>query len=119
MRPLLTLLVFLALSRPAQAAGDVVKGRTLYNASCMACHGMKGDGKGPAAAALSPRPTDFTAPAFWTGRTDEALKASVRAGKPGTAMMPFSRLSEADLDDISTYLRSLAAAPPPVTPAAP
>ena len=32
----------------------------LFNRHCAACHGPKGDGQGPAAYLLSPKPRDFT-----------------------------------------------------------
>jgi len=41
---------------------------------------------------------------FWKGRDEAALKASIKNGKPGTAMMPFAHLPEADVDAIVAYL---------------
>ena len=38
----------------------VERGRETYQASCAVCHGDRGNGKGPAAPALTPRPTDLT-----------------------------------------------------------
>lgn len=103
----------------ALAAGDPAAGQVIYSPNCTACHGQKADGKGPAAVALKPKPTDFTAPAFWASRKDEDVAGSIRAGKPGTAMSAFAQLSEADVANIVAYLRSVAAPaapPPPATP---
>ncbi len=46
----------------AFADPDVEKGKAIYNGAgaCAACHGMTGTGDGPAAAALTPKPRDFS-----------------------------------------------------------
>lgn len=100
------LLVFgLAVSGAASAA-DAAKGQAVYTANCMACHGVNADGKGPAAAALKPAPTDFTSAAFWVDMTGAQLKSSIRTGKPGTPMMAFGKLSETDLDNLVAFLEA-------------
>ncbi len=107
-------LVLLALVSlvPATRAEDVPgPGEVIYRANCTACHGRKGDGKGPAAIAIRPRPTDFTQAAFWKDRTDASLIAAIRAGKPGTAMTAFPQLTEAEAADVATYLRTWAPKP--------
>ncbi len=45
-------------AREAQAAPTA--GERLYVESCAACHGQKGDGKGPEANRLKTKPRDFT-----------------------------------------------------------
>jgi mono/diheme cytochrome c family protein len=44
----------------APAAGAIDRGRVTFLHTCAACHGDHADGKGPAAAALTPRPADLT-----------------------------------------------------------
>lgn len=83
-----------------------VDGAAVYRQNCVACHGAKADGKGPAAAALRPPPTDFTKAAWWEGRTDEQVSASIRAGRPGTPMMPYTALSDAELAALVAWLRT-------------
>jgi mono/diheme cytochrome c family protein len=95
----------LALGGSASAA-DATKGQAVYTANCMACHGTNADGKGPAAAALKPSPTDFTSATFWTNMTSAQLKSSIRTGKPGTPMMAFGKLSETDLDNLVAFLET-------------
>lgn len=102
----LSLGALVAFSGVAFAAGDASKGKTLYNANCMACHGDAGNGQGPAAVALDPKPADFTAAAFWEGRTNDELKTVIRTGKPGTTMAPFPQLGDQDLDDVVAYLET-------------
>ena len=87
-------------------AGDAAKGKTAYSANCMACHGDAGDGNGPAAMALDPKPNDFTKPSYWEGKTDEDVKKVIKSGKPGTTMAPFPQLTDEQLDDLVAYLRT-------------
>lgn len=105
---LMTVMVLLALGGRPAAAQDVAAGQEVYKANCLACHGKRGDGKGPAAVALRPAPTDLTRAAWWAGKADNDLKKVIRAGNPGTAMMGFKHITGADMDNLVAYLRSLA-----------
>ncbi len=96
---------------PLALAADPAAGRALYAASCTACHGAAGDGKGPAAVALKPKPTDFTAAGWFAGRSDAQLITAIRAGRPGTAMTPFTELTDAEAADLVAYLRTFAKSP--------
>jgi cytochrome c oxidase cbb3-type subunit 2 len=40
--------------------GNLLRGKEVFLQRCVGCHGVKGDGKGPAAPFLSPPPADFT-----------------------------------------------------------
>lgn len=102
--------VLLTVMGLAHADGDVATGRKLYQANCVACHGAKADGKGPAAGALRPPPTDFTAAAYWASVSEAQVKAAIKGGSPGTAMMGFTRFSDAELDALAAFLRSNAPA---------
>lgn len=90
----------------AYAEADATKGEALYMASCTACHGKNADGQGPAGPALSPKPTDFTSGLWWTDRSDQEVKANIKNGKPGTAMMAFAHLGDEDIDNIVAFLRT-------------
>ncbi|MSQ03571.1 MAG: cytochrome c [Myxococcales bacterium] len=96
---------------PLALAADPMAGRAVYEANCTACHGLAGDGKGPAALALKVRPTDFTAAMWWSTRTDADVGASIRAGKPGTPMAAFSQLTKVEVADMVAYLRALSKVP--------
>ncbi len=98
-----TVLILLSLTSTA-AFADAEKGKVLYQANCSACHGAELDGNGPAGAALQPKPVSFKDAEFWKDRDEAALKASIKNGKPGTAMMPFAHLPEADVAAIVAYL---------------
>jgi len=43
--------------KPTEAS--IQKGKEVFEQKCALCHGDKGDGKGPAAAGLDPKPTNF------------------------------------------------------------
>lgn len=109
------------LSQPPQA-GDAVQvvghrlrnGRRLYRRYCMHCHGYSGDGNGPTAKYLNPRPRDYrlglfkftsTAPGAKASRND--LKRTVRLGIPGTYMPSFLMQPDDEIDDIVEYVRWL------------
>ncbi len=73
----------------APAAGDLQRGRELYNYHCYFCHGYDGDARTLASSYLSPPPRDFTAldPA---SVSRQRFIDSVTHGRPGTAMMGFA-----------------------------
>jgi len=41
---------------------SIQKGNEIYEKKCALCHGVNGDGKGPAGAGLNPKPTNFKEP---------------------------------------------------------
>lgn len=54
------LMAFMLMGLPAVSrAGDAARGRALYLRYCASCHGVKGDGRGPVAAALKTSPSDL------------------------------------------------------------
>ncbi|MBI3754395.1 MAG: c-type cytochrome, partial [Deltaproteobacteria bacterium] len=74
----------------------VEKGKLIYFKRCSFCHGLKGDGDGPAAEFLDPRPRDFTTGTYkfrttQSGElpTDEDLFRTISRGLTGTAMQTF------------------------------
>ena len=86
------------------AQADEAKGATLYQANCSTCHGVNLDGKGPAGAALQPPPASFKSTEFWSDHDTKAVKAAIKNGSPGTAMMAFAHLPDEDIDAIVSYL---------------
>jgi mono/diheme cytochrome c family protein len=89
---------------------DIEQGKRLFQANCTACHGANADGNGAAAAALTPRPRDFTdAKARWTrGREPLDIYKTLAEGSPGTAMVGFANsLSVKDRWALVHYLGSL------------
>lgn len=85
------------------AAADPASRRVaLYAQHCVACHGEKGDGQGIAAKFVFPKPRDFRAGRFRLVSTTNGLpsiadiEAVLVRGMPGSAMLPWEQLSEAD-----------------------
>ena len=81
----------------------LAQGATVYAVNCVSCHGVNGDGNGPAAAVLLPRPANFTVKQPDASRVHRAL----RDGVPGTAMPPWPGLSDADQQAVTAFVRSL------------
>jgi len=109
--------VFLfASASPAGAqAGDAQAGRAVYERKCALCHGEKGDGKGPGADLLDPRPRDFTTGIYKIRTTvnktptDRDLFDVITRGMPGTFMPAWDVLPEKDRWNLVAYLKAFAA----------
>lgn len=96
-----------ALRAPAQEAQpspeQLDQGARVYAQHCAQCHGVRGDGLGTAAAALTVAPADFTAQRATLARSATAI----RRGVPGTPMAPFTtELTDADVTAVSHYVRA-------------
>jgi mono/diheme cytochrome c family protein len=86
----------------------VAKGKELYAVQCVSCHGAAGAGDGPAAAALNPRPRNFTADAGWkNGRKVSGIFKTLKEGLPGTSMASFGTLPSDDRWAIAHFVQSL------------
>src|SRR5512144_1934556 len=89
--------------RPAPSAATIERGRTVYRANCVQCHGENGAGDGFGAPFLVPPPRDFTTADFKfrttsTGElpTDEDLFRTISRGASGTGMPPWGYLLSTD-----------------------
>ncbi len=95
-------------------------GERVYREVCAACHGATGDGRGPSASGLMPRPQVFANGRHMMRLTDEYLFAVVKYGKmavlkgqsprPGveaTAMPAFEEVfSDAQIRELVAYVRA-------------
>lgn len=80
--------------------GDVERGEQVFEENCVQCHGEQGEG--------------VNAPALGNASAlahnkDEFIRYAIERGRDGTPMRAFSEiLSEADIDNVTAYIRSLA-----------
>ena len=90
----------------------------LYRRHCATCHGISGDGAGPAAAALGPYPRDFRSGTYkytstYTSHVSGGAPARADverilvSGMPASAMPSFERLPEGQLDALVDYVTYL------------
>lgn len=100
----LVIVALLGVSGTALSAGkakgpspeQLEKGKSLFSVNCVPCHGEKGDGTGPAAAALNPKPRNFAKEPFKQGTKPEDVFKSISTGVKDTPMVGFGHLSEED-----------------------
>ncbi|MEM1262102.1 MAG: c-type cytochrome [Pseudomonadota bacterium] len=84
----------------APIRGDAAAGQLLYDAHCAECHGANGEGG---------EGTALGNPTMLATTPDLFLKAAITDGRDGTPMRAFGdEFSEADIDNIVTFLRSRA-----------
>src|SRR5205814_2039403 len=100
--------------KPDVTPGFMQHGKTVYEQNCAACHGLKGDGKGDAAAFLLPKPRNFVQANYRLRTTppsqlptDADLFRSVSHGMPGTPMPPWRvNLNENDRWSVVEYIKT-------------
>jgi len=88
---------------------DMRRAAALYAMSCASCHGVSGDGAGPAASGLDPAPTDFTDPVRASRRSVRGLFNTISLGVEGTAMGAFAELSDNERWALAFYVSQYAA----------
>ncbi len=91
-----------AAAAPAQpSAADLSQGKAIFIEKCSLCHGVNGNGKGPNAATLNPRPRDFNKAEFWSGDMVKKIQNAVTSGK---GMMPPQNLKPEDTRAVTAYV---------------
>ena len=97
----------------AQAAPDFKLGERIYIENCAACHGPKGDGKGPEASRLQTKPRDFTTGNYKFRSTesgslplDQDIFRTISRGVRATSMLAQLHLSENERWAVTEYLKT-------------
>ena len=104
--------------------GDVQHGKQLFASYCAGCHGADGEGgKGTGVTFSRKRELPVIAPAlnnagFLAAASDEMIRHTLQYGREGTPMRSFlvQGLSEQDLEDLVSYVRTFEQQPLPVKP---
>ena len=101
-----------SLENPTAPSSEAVgRGRAIFRARCVACHGDRGRGDGPAGVTLDPKPADLVL--HVPQHTDGELYYMVSVGFPESAMPEWrSVLAENERWELVHYLRVLASGNP-------
>lgn len=96
------------------SAVNLRQGQAVYQLRCVQCHGITGDGQGPSAKFMYPRPRDYRKGIFKFTSTPYGyrplrgdLLKTVRQGIRGTSMPDFSLLPEQELESVVDYVLML------------
>ncbi|MCL4831181.1 MAG: c-type cytochrome [Caldilineaceae bacterium] len=85
---------------------SIAAGAATYTQYCAVCHGNEGKGDGPGAAALNPKPADFSAEHVQV-LSDGGLFWFITNGVPNSAMPPWGEvLSEQQRWEVVNFLRT-------------
>lgn len=95
-------------------AAKLMLGRSVYLKRCVQCHGVNGDGQGPTAASMSPKPRDYrrgvfkftTTPYGYKPRREDLVR-TVRKGIPGTSMPAFNLIPDKELQAAVDWVLAL------------
>jgi mono/diheme cytochrome c family protein len=117
-RLLLTAALLLSMPALADGPGDPARGKAVFQQNCMICHGAKGHGDGPAAGGLATRPANYSER---TSSEERQLKIITNGGASEklSPIMPAwgDTLSEQEIRDVLSYVRTVLAVKDPVAPA--
>ncbi|MDQ3261023.1 MAG: c-type cytochrome [Pseudomonadota bacterium] len=90
---------------PEGLKGDVAQGKRFYLANCATCHGAKGDGNGPRAYFINPKPLNFLATDSRARLNRPALYYAVALGKQGTEMPAWEKvLSKQEIANVAEFV---------------
>lgn len=90
---------------PNGLQGDTRRGGAFYLANCATCHGARGDGAGPRAYFINPKPRNFIEDTSRARLNRIVLYAAISEGKVGTEMPAWSRVATPQqLADVSEYV---------------
>jgi len=97
----------------AISAAALDRGREAYIVYCYGCHGMLGDGNGPASYGLRPPPRDLRTGTYKFGKVlkglphDDDFDRIVRHGLDGSAMLAWD-IPDSSLNEIIQYIKTFA-----------
>jgi len=90
---------------PLGLEGDFEQGRDFYMRNCSTCHGTRGDGLGPRASFIEPKPRNFLQVDSRNRLNRPALFNAVVVGLPGTVMPAWGKvLSPQQVADVVEFV---------------
>jgi cytochrome c553 len=72
----------------AAAASPAEQAQTTFKTVCATCHGEGGLGNGPGAAALNPKPRNYTDKTWQASVTDDQIRQTILMGGAGVGKSP-------------------------------
>lgn len=95
----------MTLPLPGGLVGDRHAGGVFFDANCATCHGKDGDGKGPRAYFIQPKPADFTSPEAREEMNRPNLFTMISDGSAGSEMPAWSKvLDDQQIANVAEYL---------------
>lgn len=99
------------IGRASDRLAPMASGAELFTQNCLACHGPRGDGDGPAAAALNPRPRKLSDKQLMSKISDETIFNTVKKGGQAMGKSPimpaFVQLDDASIRALVVHVRTL------------
>lgn len=90
---------------PNMLSGHFERGRALYFVNCVECHGTAGDGNGPRAYFIFPKPRNFRDPATQRTLNRPRLYSGIADGVIGKEMPAWSKVfSDQDIADVAEFV---------------
>ena len=97
--------VDMTLPLPLGLVGNVTAGRRFYDANCATCHGVKGDGQGPRAYFINPKPRILISPQTRAIFNRPAIYAATSAGTLGSEMPAWDKvLTPQEIANVAEYV---------------
>ncbi len=95
----------MTLPLPQKLKGNLESGRAFFMKNCFTCHGVKGDGNGPRAYFIAPRPRNFTSEESRQTYNRPRLFDAISNGKRGTVMPAWGKvLSEQQIANVAEFV---------------
>ncbi|MDH3858495.1 MAG: cytochrome c, partial [Gammaproteobacteria bacterium] len=85
--------------------GDAERGKALYLYNCATCHGEQGDGRGPRAYFINPKPRNFLHAASRASLNRPTLQRVIGKGKLRTEMPAWEKVFDAQqIADVGEFV---------------
>ena len=95
----------MTLPMPDKLKGNRIRGSSLFQLNCSPCHGQSGDGKGPRAYFINPKPRNFLLPESRRWLNRPTLFRVISQGSHGTEMPAWDKvLDEQQIADVAEFV---------------